>query len=517
MDATLPHTHSAEPGRQTSRLATSLRGDAMPCAIIALLVLATRGIWFGDPVADFDEQLYSFIGWRLSEGELPYSQWWDRKPFGLFAIFALAHGLLGPGALAYQLVAFVFALAAALLTYVLARRLVDRMAATVAAAIQTMLLCAYGSYSGQSEAFLAPLMLSMAWLLIDPGHPRFARRALWAMLIGGLALQIKYTVLPQCVFFGLWALWVLQRDGARPPRLAAQALLYAMIGLLPTLAVAALYAAAGEFDAFWFANFVSFFDRLPAPQGRWAPDHWIGTLPLAVLAAGGAYAALRMKRPAPFGVWGFFCLWALATLASVLLPGTVYLYYYAAMSAPAALVGLPLLDRHTPMRGIPGLLLATGFLALLSLPGRYGDARAQERAAETLAAAIRPHLSPGHCLWLWDGPTALYRLTGSCVPTRFVYPDHLNNALETPALGVDQTAEVARVLASRPGAIVTASRPMTLQNPQATALVEAALAADYRPAATATMHNRTLIAWVREDRASGRAGGPSTTGTAPPR
>ncbi|QZH75082.1 MAG: glycosyltransferase family 39 protein [Erythrobacter sp.] len=480
-------------------LPASLRGDTLPLALVALLVLATRGIWFGDPVADFDEQLYSFIGWRMGHGELPFVDWWDRKPFGLFAIFAVAHALLGPGPLAYQIVASLFALTGAFLTYFLARRLVGRISAAVAAAMQTMLLCAYASYSGQSEAFFLPLMLGMVALLVDADHPRFATHALWAMLLGGLALQIKYTVLPQCAFFGLYALWVLHKRGTALPRLASLAAGFAALGLLPTALVALFYAAIGEFDAFLFANFLSFFDRLPAPQGRWAPDHWLGVSPLATLVLGGIYAAYRMRRPEPFAAWLFYIGWALSTLASVLLPGTVYLYYYAALSAPAVLVALPLLDHRTPMRGIPGLVLATGFLALLALPARYQHSLDERAAAEQLAATIAPHVgSDSDCLWLWDGPTALYRMTESCVPTRFVYPDHLNNALETPALGIDQTVEVVRVLATRPGAIVTASSPMTYQNQEATALVEAALAADYEESISVEMHDRTLTAWLRK-------------------
>lgn len=481
-------------------LTATLRGDALALVALALIVLATRGIWFGDPVADFDEQLYSFIGWRMGYGELPFVDWWDRKPFGLFAIFGVAHALLGPGPLAYQLVASLFALASACLTYFLARRLVGRISAAIAAAMQTMLLCAYASYSGQSEAFFLPLMLGMAALLVDADHPRFARRALWAMLLGGLALQIKYTVLPQCAFFGLYALWVLHRRGTALPRLIGLAAGFVALGLLPTALVVAFYAAIGEFDAFLFANFLSFFDRLPAPQGRWSPDHWLGVSPLATLVLGGVYAACRMRRPEPFAAWLFYSGWALSALASVLLPGTVYLYYYAALSAPAVLVALPLLDHRTPLRGFPGLALALGFLALLALPARYQHSLAEREAAEQLAAVIAPHVGEDKdCLWLWDGPTALYRMTSSCVPTRFVYPDHLNNALETPALGTDQTAEVARVLATRPGAIVTASSPMTYQNEDATALVDAALAAGYTRSISVEMHDRTLTAWLRRD------------------
>ena len=66
-----------------------------PLAVFVVVALVTRAIWFGDPVADFDEQIYSLIGWRMTYGELPFVEVWDRKPFGLFAIFALAFWLFG--------------------------------------------------------------------------------------------------------------------------------------------------------------------------------------------------------------------------------------------------------------------------------------------------------------------------------------------------------------------------------------------------------------------------------------
>lgn len=474
------------------------RGDVPCLLLLAVFTIGHRAIWFGDPVADFDEQLYSFIGWRMQFGELPFVDWWDRKPFGLFAIFAVSHALLGPDALAYQVVAALFACASAWLTFRLARRCVDRVSATFAAAIAVMLLSAYANYSANSEVFFTPLILGLALLLTDADHPRFTQRAMLAMLLGGLALQIKYTVVAQCAFFGAWALWVEYRQGRRLPALALRAASFALLGLMPTVAVGLFYAGIGQFEAFWFANFTSFFERAAAPQGRWHVSHVVGVAPLVVLALGGIYAALRMKPPTLFVTW-LFCLgWAVSALVGVLLPGTVYLYYYAALSAPAALVALPLLDRSGPLKFGPAIMLAAILLSLLGLPDRREQSLDQRQAAVELARTIAPHVgSDGDCLWLWDGPTVLYRLTDSCVPTRYVYPDHLNNALETGALEVDQVGEVTRILGTRPAAIVTADKGMTIRNREAMALVEASLARHYEPRLTVEMHGRELTAWVR--------------------
>ena len=78
--------------------ASQARGEARWFApvILALMVVATRAIWLGDPAADYDEQLYSLIGLRWLDGALPYADLWDRKPAGLFALFAVAHAIGGP-------------------------------------------------------------------------------------------------------------------------------------------------------------------------------------------------------------------------------------------------------------------------------------------------------------------------------------------------------------------------------------------------------------------------------------
>lgn len=488
-----------EHGKPLATLADGWRAHLVPLALLAFTVIATRAVWFNDPVADFDEQLYSFIGWRMTHGELPYVDWWDRKPFGLFAIFALAHWLMGPEALAYQLLAALSCFAAAWLTYDLARFLVGRFSATMAAAIAVMLISAYGAYSAQSEVFFAPIMLAMLRLLVEREHPAFARRAMIAMALGGIALQIKYTVLPQCVFLGLYALWIQHKNGNSVLQLIGKAALYAVLGLLPTLLIIGYYALQGGFDAYIFANFVSFFDRIPAPQGRWTWMHGYAVAPLAILGIGGLFAATRMVKPRDWHIWLLFTGSALACLAGVLLPSTVYVYYYAALAAPAALVALPAMDRDGPAKGAIGLLLVLACFSILTLDARRARALAERDATATLVAAISPHVGADKdCLWLFDGPTALYRLTNSCVPTRFVYPDHLNNALEVKALDIVQDVEVARILANSPGAIVTADKAVTLQNEKATLLVKAALALGYERSVTVPMHGRNLTAWVRK-------------------
>ncbi|MGV3553785.1 MAG: ArnT family glycosyltransferase [Croceibacterium sp.] len=474
--------------------------DWFAAAVLALVVLATRGIWFGDPVAEFDEQLYSLIGWRMTEGDLPYVDLWDRKPLGLFAIFAAAHWLFGPEPIAYQTVASLFAFAGAMLVYALSRELVDRATSTVAGALYAMFMALYGSQSGQSEIFFMPLMLAMLWLVRDWRRPDATRRALWAMTLGGMALQVKYTVLPQCLFLGAFALYGRWRSGVTVPGLLKLSALFALLGVLPTVAVALLYAAMGQFDAFWFANFVSFFDRAPSEAGRLHPRLLVGAIPLAVPGLVGLYAAFRLNPPRDWRTYGLYSGWALSVAASILLPATTYLYYLAAFAPAAVLLALPLLDRTARARWVPALLLAGGALWLLDLPDRYERSLGERRTEQRLSDALAAHVGAERdCLYVFDGPAALYRTTRTCLPTKFIYPDHLNNALERGSLGVSQPAEIRRILAARPGAIVTADKPVTDQCAECLELVNDAVAAEYWPLVSAALHGRMITGWVRKD------------------
>ncbi len=474
------------------------RADLWVAALLALVTIVVRGPWIGDANADIDEQLYSLIGNAMLGGQIPFVDLWDRKPIGLFALFALAHAVGGPGPEAYQVLAALFTLAGSFMTYHFARHLVDRVTAAAAGLLTIALMSVYGSHSGNSEAFFGPMMLVMALLVRDPDHPQAIRRALAAMLIGGLALQVKYTALPQCLFFGLWALWGQYRGGLPLPRLIMLAAGFGALGLLPSVMVGTGYALAGYWDEFLFANVTSFFDRLPSEAGRYYPSLTPFIMPLAVVAAGGLYASWRMTPPRDRRTYLFIVLWLIASLATIFLPSTVYRYYFAAAVPATVLVGLPLLNRKGPVSFVPLVLVLIGAAYILFLPIQIEQARDHRERLARLTAVIAPRVdAESQCLFIFDGPTALYRLTDSCLPTKFIYPDHLNNALEKTALGIVQADEVARILAARPPVIVTADTAFTPQNRDSKRLVDQAAARDYTEIAHETLDERVIRVWAR--------------------
>ncbi|MEO0063255.1 MAG: hypothetical protein RLZZ08_1815 [Pseudomonadota bacterium] len=478
--------------------------------LIAVATGMLRAMWLGDPAASADEQLYSLIGNRMVAGDLPFVDVWDRKPIGLFALYAFAHWIGGPQPIAYQVLALAFSVGGGWLTFALARPIAGWASGVAAALLYQLLMIAYGSHAGQSEIFHVPMMLAALLLLRDwrPGRLSESRpdsgphqgpwRAIAAMLVCGLALQVKYTVLPQCLFMGLVALWRLREGGARLPRIAAHAAIYALIGIAPTALAGTAYALAGHWHEFAFANFQSFFDRLPSDAGRFGQRHLLAVMPLAALLGGGVWAAVRIAPPRPRRHYALIAGWTLSALATVLLPSTVYLYYYAALVPGVVLLALPLYNCRRMIGVAMALALVVVNYALLDMPARFQQTRQRRASVARLAAAIAPHMQAGGpCLYIHDGPSVLYTMAGKCLPGRFVYPDHLNNLLETPALGTGQAAEVARILATAPPVIVTANRPLTPQAPAVQALVRQALVQDYHRAASDRIDQRVISVWLR--------------------
>lgn len=457
---------------------------------------AVRAIWLGDPAVDHDEQLYSLIGSAMLDGQWPYVDLWDRKPFGLFAIFAAAHALLGPGAQAYQLVAGLFAFASAALTYAIARRLSNIPTALAASVLAIVLLAAYGARSGQAEIFFLPLMLGMVWLLRDVESRQLAHRAQLAMLLGGVALQVKYSVLPQCLVLGFYALYWLWRQDRRGAAVLGHAVSFATLGLLPTALVFGGYILAGHGDAWLFANLESFFLREGSGEGRISLRVLAMGSACFVLLAGGYYAAVRFVGPDHTQTYRLVLVWALSCLASVFLPATIYYYYFAALVPAAVLVAVPLLDTRGPGKWVPALAAPLIALAFLDPLWLHEQSQQRREAIARLSQAIDPLVGEeGRCLFVFDGPSALYRLSGSCLPTPLVYPDHLNNRMELRALPLDPVSETGRILAQRPPVIVTADRPLGPPNRASEQAVRDAIAARYIPLARELVHDRIITAW----------------------
>lgn len=470
-----------------------------------IAALIARWWWFGDPVVQVDEQYYLVVGDRLLHGFWPFVDVWDRKPIGLFLIYAGARALGGTGILQYQLVATAFAAVSALLVQRIARLFASAPAAWTAGLVALLWTIVFDGEGGQSPVFYNPMVAGAALIvlrtiLVRKEGAALTRAGAGAMLLLGLAMQVKYTVACEGAGFGLMLMWQAWRSGERYATIAAQAVLWIAIAVAPTLLVWGIYAAHGYGGQFLYANFLSIGARAPTSwhrvTGRLALILFHG-LPLIAAAAIGL---TRRQGGEGIVVRRFLLAWSVAALAGFVSIGTFYEHYSLPLITPLAIALAPALDGRERWRGqflwAPAfLLLLVGVALAVSVSIHRFHKRGDARQFDVLARAIAAR--PG-CLFVYDGEPMLYELFPRCRPTRFLFPSHLNDWKESRSIGADQSAELGRVIASKPQLIVTSNLPNKESNLFNWVRMQGELARDYRPVVSVQFRDRGRILYERK-------------------
>jgi hypothetical protein len=165
------------------------RSRLLSAPVIAALLLAVavalRAADFGNPVIHVDEQYYLLVGERLLHGALPYVDIWDRKPIGLFLLYAGAAALPGGDILGYQFLACLSAVSTAGLVFASALRVGATRTGAIAAAVAYLVwLPLLGGRGGQAPVFYNLPITVAAWLTLR--LPSLERRP-DAIVVNGLA------------------------------------------------------------------------------------------------------------------------------------------------------------------------------------------------------------------------------------------------------------------------------------------------------------------------------------------
>lgn len=474
---------------------------------LLLLIVATfviRARYFGNPFIDVDEEFYLLTGDRMLHGAIPYVDIWDRKPVGLFLLYAAIRLLGGDGILAYQIVAAGFVAATAVVIALLARRISSPGAALIAALAYVPALAMNGGAGGQTPVFYNLLMALAALVIVrriegpSPDAPTLGSGVL-AMLLVGVAMQIKYSAVFEGAFFGLALLW---RDHVRATpvlRRLVHAILWAGTALLPTLAAWLTYAAIGHGPDFFFANFTSISARGSVAMAHQMSDlrHIIVRLvPFMIPVAVGVW--LRREGAKGSTVYRFVLGWLAAAVVGFAAFGTFFDHYALPLLVPLAIAASPAFavrDRRVGM-ALAAILLVPVFVAYPLNAAKQERKRGDAAYARLLTTEIAPALH-GRCLYVFFGEPILYQLTHSCLPTRWPFPFHLSIAREAPAIGVDPMAETARIMATRPPVVIDRLNTSDEINWQVQAYVRGVLRREYRLAFAHPFDGDVDQVWIR--------------------
>jgi 4-amino-4-deoxy-L-arabinose transferase-like glycosyltransferase len=474
--------------------------------ILLLAAFAIRCAQFGNPLIHVDENFYLLVGDRMLHGAVPYVDIWDRKPVGLFVLFAAIRLLGGDGIVQYQAVATLFAAGTALIVARMAAPMAGLKAATIAGVIYLLLLGLVGGSGGQAPVFYNLFVAGAALATLTAVTPggvsaeQIRRKGALAMGLIGVAMQVKYTAVFEGVFLGLALMWASWRVSRRPGRLAVDAAIWIAVALAPTLAAFYWYAWIGQADAFIYANFLSIGDRSGAPPqelARRLAKAWkLLHIPAFAVVLATLLASWRGFPRGP-STMKFALAWLAAAILGYLAFGTYFDHYALPLFAPLAVACAPLFLYRPYRLGLVAatLMLLSGAVANVAVVRKMHLKRGGQTEITAMVEAIRPRLNG--CLYVWNGDPLLYHLTGSCLPTRYPFAGHLNLLRENGAIGVDQAAEVRRILAGRPSVIVDHEPAARDFNFEVVAIVRTELRRAYRPVKVVPLRGTRLVVYER--------------------
>lgn len=435
---------------------TSASTTRQRLAIILLVAIVARAITFGDPVVHVDEEFYFTTAYAWLHGATPYIDVWDRKPIGLFILY-LPAALFGlkAGIWAYQAMALASLVGTAWLIARFAERAGWGRGALAGALVYVLWVDFVDGQGGQAPVFYNLLVIGAAALIAPRGGgegegererllPGFA-----AMALMGIALQIKYSVVFEGLFFGLWLLWRAWRGGRRWSIVPLGAGL-AATALLPTIAAWFAYHRIGADAAWLYANITSIAARRPDPALEQFGNLMKILLITSPLIAACVLAWRSRGTPnRPIRAWLF--AWLGVAWLGLLIFGSYFEHYALPVLVPLSICAAGFFGDHRNGRRFVLPLLLIGFLGGQTLLIIKRHNRGTLEQFNGVVDAIGH--GPG-CLYVFSGESMFYPASGRCALTRYIFPSHLGRVREEGAIGVDQQAEVERILALKPEIVV---------------------------------------------------------------
>jgi len=248
--------------------------------VLAVLVLCFTTATFIHPIQQ-DEGVFLAIGRGIAHGNLPYRDFFDHKPPGIYFLFAALYKLFSNHLLAFQLTLIVTIALSALLVYLIAKKLGSN--GLLAAIFFLWLNLVFQGNYLIAEPFMAALLVFAVFLILgqDISAEKTKKIPLFASgFFLGLAILFKQTAIISIAAIFIWLIW--RKQWSR--------LLPIIIGFIVPLASLAWYFS---FNNLWqdaWAQIVTYnFNYYPAQNifkviWQLLPS-FLWTLPIWILAA----------------------------------------------------------------------------------------------------------------------------------------------------------------------------------------------------------------------------------------
>ncbi len=440
--------------------------------------------------AGVDESFYLVVAWQWLEGTPPYAGASDVKPPLLFALMAFAETVFGPALVAAKALAMAAVATTACGLYLFGRRVLGELSGVAAALFYIVSSVSLGGALSPAELIMAPF--TVFGMLAGFSAAQAARPGVSSSLVAGFLFGAAACVKQTALFEALPLAAYLFFGRPFANGLRALALFAAGFCIIPA-AFALYFYAHGHLDALVAHAVVSAVARAGAYHVPWS-DAFVRfsieialVLPLALLAAAmiARRNAFREDR-APRAIV-FLGAWAAGAFAAVLATRAMCDFYMlAALPSLCLLSGAHFEHGMKRLRG-PMVWVGRAAAALSAVLFFAGVVRAispiegdGEGAAKAAASAMKSAgLSPKDRIFAADRDLIVYLTSGANPPGPVFHPIQIL----CDVASVEAESALGRALDSRPAFIVVSEPRVELdcEKPGSRALIDAALAAHYRP------------------------------------
>ena len=349
----------------------SLKTSTVICYILPILiVLVTFYVRFRllDVPLERDEGEYAYMGQLMLKGIPPFSAAYSMKLPGIYGAYALIIFLFGQTARAIHLGLLLVSLTNTILTFLLVRKIIDRWAGVVAAAVFSLFAVSQGFLGIFAHAthFVVLFYLLGFVLLFRTVESRKLTLALLSGVMFGLSFTMKQHAAPIIAFGFFWLLYSSIRSKAGLKHIITKALLFSA-GVFIPYGIWCLYLAEkGVFEKFWFWT-VTYAAEYATNQTINEGKYWFmhqgakiveTTWPIWLFAGAGL---LSLLRPGEGRDRRLFLIGLLVSSCAAVIPGYYFRPHYFVMLLPvvsilvAVAVPFPFCSKETgfsPLRKI---------------------------------------------------------------------------------------------------------------------------------------------------------------------
>ena len=203
-----------------------------------------------------DSSVFAYAGKLVTEGQLPYRDFWDHKPPLIYYMDALAISLVGPTPWAIWWLDVIYLSITGIVYYFLLKKLLSSIPALVASWLFLLTLMVSNIYLGGNLTETYGLLPQ--GLLIGSMFCFFKTKKIAWVLVAGLAISIASLFKQTIIGLGLGALLSILILGVltrQYRRMLVQVTAFGTGFFLPWIIVTTIWIANGAFTQFWDAVF----------------------------------------------------------------------------------------------------------------------------------------------------------------------------------------------------------------------------------------------------------------------